>query len=81
MTKGFHECDRGIIVRILEKYLVRNQLVMETRPSQGLSSGELVINGVDEVLDRGRDNTTAACGTRYEEQSAIGMSYNRWCDG
>lgn len=81
MTKGLHERNGGVIVGVLKFDHIWNQLIVETRLSQGVVGCHLLIDGVNDVLERRCDDPTASCCAGDEERAAVGAGSNDWGDG
>jgi hypothetical protein len=81
MPKALHESDSRIIIRILKGDLVGNQLIMQTRLCKSLSSTQLLVNRMNDILDSGRDNTTASGRASNQEKLAIWSKDDRRGDG
>lgn len=66
-----HELDGGVVVRVLETYDVRQQLIVQARFGQGLRGCEVLVEHVPEVLDGGGDDAGAAGGADGEVEAAV----------
>lgn len=80
MPEGLHERNGRVIVSVLELDHVWNQLIVETGLSQGVVRRHLLVDGVDDVLESGRDDPTASCCTGDEECAAVGAGSDYWSD-
>ena len=81
MSQGLHERDRGVIIRVLERDLIRDQLIMETRLGQGFGSCHSLVNDVNDVLNSSSENAAPSCCSYYEVQLPIRTSDDGWGDG
>lgn len=75
MSPTPHKRNRIIVVPILKRHLVRNELVVQTRLRQGFGRRETPVDDVDDVLHGGSDYAASACGAGDEEEGAVGVGY------
>lgn len=81
MPARLHEGHGLVVVAILERDLVGDQLIMQTGLSQSFSRRETTINSVDDVLDGRGDDPTAARRASHEKDSTVRVSHNGWRTG
>lgn len=74
MPEALHESNRRVIIGILKGCLVGNELIMQTRLSKRLSCAQLLVNGMNNILDCSRDDTTASSRASNQEELAIGAA-------
>jgi hypothetical protein len=58
-----HELHSRIIKPVLELHMIWHKLVMQPWSRERLGGREALVDRVDDVLDCGRDDPAAACGT------------------
>lgn len=76
MASTRHECDRRIIVRVLEHDLVRYELVVEARLRKRPGGRHVLIEDVPQVLDGGGDDARATGGADDEVERPVGILDN-----
>jgi hypothetical protein len=81
MPEALHESNCRVIIGILKGCLVGNELIMQTRLSKRLGCAQLLVNGMNNILDCSRDDTTASGRASNQEKLAIWSKDDRRGDG
>ena len=81
MAACLHGGNSCVVISVFEGDLVWHQLIMKTGLCQCFSSGESLINGVNDTLDGGSDDAASSCGSRNQKQRTIGSFNYRGGDG